>query len=60
MPTTHDASFLFIELGLVVVGLALLARLVIRWGFSAIPFSLSRGSRKAEGVLFLSGSVKTL
>jgi monovalent cation:H+ antiporter-2, CPA2 family len=51
MPTTHDASFLFIELGLVVVGLATLARLASRWGFSAIPFYLIAGLAFGRGGL---------
>jgi len=33
----------FIELGLAVVGLAVLARLADRWGFSAIPLYLLAG-----------------
>jgi CPA2 family monovalent cation:H+ antiporter-2 len=51
MPPTHDASFLFIELGLVVVGLAVLARLASRWGFSAIPFYLVAGLAFGRGGL---------
>src|SRR2546425_489073 len=43
MATTHDVSFLFIELGLAIVGLAVLARLAKRWGFSAIPLYLLAG-----------------
>ena len=49
--TTHDASFLFIELGLVVVGLAVLARLASRWGFSAIPLYLLAGLAFGNGGL---------
>jgi len=37
--TTHDLSHVLIELGLVVIGLAILARIASRWGFSAIPLS---------------------
>jgi hypothetical protein len=33
----HDIASIFIELGASVVGLAVLARVAIRWGFSAIP-----------------------
>jgi CPA2 family monovalent cation:H+ antiporter-2 len=51
MPTTHDASFLFIELGLVFVGLAILARLASRWGFSAIPLYLLAGLAFGKGGL---------
>lgn len=41
--TMHDFSRPFIELGLVIVGLAILARLASRWGFSAIPLYLLAG-----------------
>ena len=51
MPTTHDASFVFIELGLVVVGLAVLARVASRWGFSAIPLYLLAGLAFGNGGL---------
>src|SRR5204863_299119 len=34
--TTHDVSYVFIELGLVIVGLAVLARLASRWVFSVL------------------------
>jgi len=37
---TPDIAAVFIELGATVVGLALLARLASRWGFSAIPLYL--------------------
>src|SRR5215470_12241244 len=44
MPSTaHSTSILFIELGAVVLGLALLARIASRWGFSAIPLYLLAG-----------------
>ena len=46
---THDVSF--IELGLVVVGLAVLARLANRWGFSAIPLYLVAGLAFGNGGL---------
>lgn len=42
-PAAHSISVLFIELGAVVLGLALLARLASRWGFSAIPLYLLAG-----------------
>src|SRR2546427_12216886 len=47
--TTHDVSFLFIELGLAIVGLAVLARLAKRWGFSAIPLYLLAGLAFGNG-----------
>jgi CPA2 family monovalent cation:H+ antiporter-2 len=49
--TTRDVSFVFIELGLVVVGLAVLARLASRWGFSAIPLYLLAGLAFGNGGL---------
>ena len=51
MVTAHSASWLFIELGLVLVGLALLARLGNRWGFSAIPLYLVAGLAFGNGGL---------
>ena len=51
MTTTHGASFVFIELGLVIVGLAGLARLASRWGFSAIPLYLLAGLAFGNGGL---------
>src|SRR2546427_6773232 len=47
--TTHDVSYVFIELGLVIVGLAVLARLASRWGFSAIPLYLLAGLAFGNG-----------
>src|SRR5437773_8685606 len=47
--TTHDVSYVFIELGLVIVGLAILARLASRWGFSAIPLYLLAGLTFGNG-----------
>ena len=47
----HDFSRLFIELGLVIVGLAILARLASRWGFSAIPLYLLAGLAFGDGGL---------
>src|SRR3989442_2001634 len=49
MATTHDVSFLFIELGLAIVGLAVLARLAKRWGFAAIPLYLLAGLAFGNG-----------
>ena len=49
--TTHDVSFVFIELGLVIVGLAVLARVASRWGFSAIPLYLLAGLAFGNGGL---------
>jgi monovalent cation:H+ antiporter-2, CPA2 family len=49
--TAHDGSVLFVELGLAIVGLALLARLANRWGFSAIPLYLVAGLAFGNGGL---------
>jgi len=46
-PTT----FIFLELGAAIVGLALLARLANRWGFSAIPLYLLAGLAFGNGGL---------
>ena len=52
MPSlTHDISRLLIELGLVVVGLAVLARLASRWSISSIPFYLLGGLAFGKGGL---------
>ncbi len=52
MPTTTtDFSHVFIELGLAVLGLAVLARLASRWGFSAIPLYLLAGLAFGNGGL---------
>jgi monovalent cation:H+ antiporter-2, CPA2 family len=50
-PVIHDASFIFIELGAVIVGLAVLARLANRLGFSAIPLYLVAGLAFGNGGL---------
>lgn len=42
-------SFVFIELGLAIIGLALLARLASKWGFSAIPLYLLAGLAFGNG-----------
>ncbi len=49
MGSTHEISVQFIELGLTVLGLALLARLASRWGFSAIPLYLMAGLAFGKG-----------
>src|SRR5882757_6614925 len=46
-----DISAVFIELGATVVGLALLARMASRWGFSAIPLYLVAGLAFGNGGL---------
>jgi len=47
----HDASQLFIELGIVIGGLAILARFANRIGFSAIPLYLLAGLAFGNGGL---------
>jgi monovalent cation:H+ antiporter-2, CPA2 family len=47
----HDLSSLFIELGMAIVGLAVLARIANRWGFSAIPLYLLAGLAFGKGGL---------
>ena len=47
----HDLSMLFVELGAAIVGLAVLARLASRWGFSAIPLYLLAGLAFGNGGL---------
>src|ERR1700736_538752 len=51
MPATHDISRVFIELGVVIVGLAVLARVANRLGFSAIPLYLLAGLAFGNGGL---------
>src|SRR3954470_17593481 len=48
---TGDVSRIFVELGILVVGLAVLARLASRWGFSAIPLYLLAGLAFGKGGL---------
>jgi CPA2 family monovalent cation:H+ antiporter-2 len=48
---TSDPAVAFIELGLATIGLALLARLASRWGFSAIPLYLLAGLAFGNGGL---------
>lgn len=45
----HDLSPMFVELGLAILGLALLARLARRWSFSAIPLYLLAGLAFGNG-----------
>ena len=47
----YDLSRVLIELGLVVIGLAILARIASRWGFSAIPLYLLAGLAFGKGGL---------
>jgi CPA2 family monovalent cation:H+ antiporter-2 len=49
--TTQDLSRVLIELGLIVVSLAILARIASRWGFSAIPVYLLAGLAFGKGGL---------
>jgi len=49
--TTHYLSRVLIELGLVVIGLAILARIASRWAFSAIPLYLLAGLAFGNGGL---------
>ncbi|MCX6625053.1 MAG: cation:proton antiporter [Acidobacteria bacterium] len=48
---TVDTSRLFVELGCAIVGLAVLARIANRWGFSAIPLYLLAGLAFGNGGL---------
>src|SRR5580704_17192346 len=52
MTANHDVSLVFLELGTVVVGLALLARIASCFGFSAIPLYLLAGLALGNGGLF--------
>ena len=45
----NDISLVFIELGIVIIGLAILTRLASRWGFSAIPLYLLAGLAFGNG-----------
>lgn len=47
----HDISSVFIELGASVVGLAVLARVAMLWGFSSIPLYLLAGLAFGNGGL---------
>src|SRR5512138_2846065 len=46
-----DISLIFIELGLAIIGLAILTRLANKWGFSAIPLYLLAGLAFGNGGL---------
>ncbi|HEX4802301.1 MAG TPA: cation:proton antiporter [Myxococcaceae bacterium] len=48
---TSDPASAFVELGLATIGLALLARVASRWGFSAIPLYLLAGLAFGNGGL---------
>ena len=50
-PASHDLSHIFVELGAAVVGLAVLARIASRFGFSAIPLYLIAGLAFGNGGL---------
>lgn len=45
----EDISLVFIELGIAIIGLAILARLASKWGFSAIPLYLLAGLAFGNG-----------
>jgi CPA2 family monovalent cation:H+ antiporter-2 len=45
----NDISLVFIELGIAIIGLAILTRLASRWGFSAIPLYLLAGLAFGNG-----------
>jgi CPA2 family monovalent cation:H+ antiporter-2 len=47
----QEEALLFLELGLIVVGLGVLARLALRWGLSPIPLYLLAGLGLGEGGL---------
>src|SRR5580765_899612 len=47
----HDVSPIFIELGIIIGGLAILARFANRLGFSAIPLYLLAGLAFGDGGL---------
>lgn len=49
MASAHDLSLTFIELGLAIAGLAILARIATRFGFSAIPLYLIGGLAFGKG-----------
>ena len=50
-PTSHDLSPVLVELGLIVVGLAVLGRLAKRWSLSSIPLYLLAGLAFGNGGL---------
>jgi CPA2 family monovalent cation:H+ antiporter-2 len=49
MPSAVHASISFVELGVATIGLAILARIASRWGFSAIPLYLLAGLAFGNG-----------
>lgn len=50
-PSIPEVSRIFLELGASIVGLAILARLASRWGFSSIPLYLLAGLAFGNGGL---------
>ena len=48
---THDFSFIFIELGIAIIGLSFLTRLGNRFGFSTVPLYLLAGLSFGKGGL---------
>ena len=48
-PLHHDIAQIFLELGLVTIGLAILARIASQWGFSSIPLYLLAGLAFGNG-----------
>ncbi|MFP5236222.1 MAG: cation:proton antiporter [Acidobacteriota bacterium] len=48
-PAAQNFSMVFIELGAATIGLAIVARLASRWGFSAIPVYLLAGVALGKG-----------
>ena len=51
LPQAHDAPAIFVELGAAILGLAVLARVANRFGFSAIPLYLLAGLAFGNGGL---------
>lgn len=49
MTSAVHQSVSFIELGSAIIGLALLARIAVRWGFSAVPLYLLAGLAFGDG-----------
>ena len=68
--TAHDLSLVFIELGLAIVGLAILTRIASRFGFSTIPLFLLAGLafgngglvplRFSENIVYVGGEIGVL
>lgn len=49
---SSEISLVFIELGIAIIGLAILTRVASRWGFSAIPLYLLGGLAFGNGGIF--------